>query len=123
MRSPNNLSCLLFGIYFYMVFLHFNFCRGKTVSAVHLSRSCLKPSSPNRTVCSSCGRECSTIITGRPSRSSSCSSRFFFGFRQRTVSGSSPDSSATTASGFVKEHNLSVHLHKGDLFIGLMPLR
>ena len=50
MRRPDDLVRLLSGIYFYMVFLHFDFCRGKTVPAVHFIRE-LFPSFPPKTRC------------------------------------------------------------------------
>ena len=38
MRSPDDLVRFLSGIYLYMMFFHFDFCRGKAVSAVHFIR-------------------------------------------------------------------------------------
>lgn len=102
MRRFDDLIRLLSGIHLYMVFFHFNFCRSKTVPAVHLIRNLFIALLPEP--------GCQFLLRkGMPNHNNwqarqifSPLPLFFFGFRRGTAVSSLLDSSTATASDSLK---------------------
>ena len=106
-----------------MVFLHFDFCRGKTISAVHFVRELLKAPFPKP-------RRQFFFCHGVFNHNYRQTIQVFFPFSLflfRFPAGDSFRFSSVIFCGnsfrFVEKYNLSIHFHERNLFIGLMPLR